>query len=156
MQHRPCVLCIYRTLIQQRLLVEFSYELPTRYPTLRDLLFVLLLVFVTSGCHNIEINPNGSLHLNSLMLLTWYPISTSHILPSLVLSHCPDYAVTFVLCLCTFLREISFINFLVYSVCLFSVTFSFHTLFRISFQNFQTSFHFNFLISLLTYLNHRK
>ena len=37
MQYRPCVLCIYRTLIQQRLLVEFSCELPTLYP-LGDLL----------------------------------------------------------------------------------------------------------------------
>ena len=31
MQHRSCVFCIYRTLIQQRLLVEFSCELPTIY-----------------------------------------------------------------------------------------------------------------------------
>ena len=40
-------------------------------------------------------------------------------------------------------RDFSFINFLVYSVCLFSLTLSFHILFRVSFQNFQTSFHFN-------------
>ena len=38
--------------MKKRLLVEFSCELPTKYPTLRDLPFVLLLVFVTSGCHN--------------------------------------------------------------------------------------------------------
>ena len=31
MQYGLCVLCIYRTLIQQRLLVEFSCELPTLY-----------------------------------------------------------------------------------------------------------------------------
>ena len=30
-QHGPCVFCIYRTLIQQRLLVKFSCEIPTIY-----------------------------------------------------------------------------------------------------------------------------
>ena len=89
----------------------------------------------------LEINPNGSLHLNSLMLQTWYQISTLYILPSLVLSYCPEHAVAFVLCLHAFLMGI-FLHLisLVYSVCLFSLTFSFHTLFRVSFQ---TSFHFN-------------
>ena len=57
MQHRLCVLCIYKTLIQQRLLVEFSCKLPTRYPTLRDLLFVLLLVLVTNSCYNSRTQP---------------------------------------------------------------------------------------------------
>ena len=41
-----------RTLIKKRLLVKFSCEFPTRYPPLRDLLLVTLLVFVTSGCQN--------------------------------------------------------------------------------------------------------
>ena len=45
--------CINRTLIKQRLLVEFSCELPTQYLILRDLLTVLSLDFVSSGCHNI-------------------------------------------------------------------------------------------------------
>ena len=44
---------------------------------------------------------------------------------------------------------ISFINSLVYSVCLFSLTPSFCTLFRVSFQNFQTFFHF-----ILDFLTH--
>ena len=34
-QHEPSIFCIYRTLTQQRLLVKFSCELPTRYPILR-------------------------------------------------------------------------------------------------------------------------
>ena len=38
-QHRPSMFCIYRTLIQQRLLVEFSCEFPLDI-RLRDLLVV--------------------------------------------------------------------------------------------------------------------
>ena len=89
----------------------------------------------------LEMNLNGFLHPNSLMLPTWYPISISHILPSPVLFHCPDHAVAFVPCLCAFPTGI-FLHLisLVYSVCLFSLTFSFRTLFRVSSQ---TSFHFN-------------
>ena len=49
-------------------------------------------------------------HPNSLILSTWYLISISHILLSLVLSHCPDHAVAFVLCLCAFLTEIIFLH----------------------------------------------
>ena len=30
-QHRPGMFCIYRTLIQQRLLIEFSWKIPTLY-----------------------------------------------------------------------------------------------------------------------------
>ena len=82
----------------------------------------------------LETNPNGSPHLNLLMLLTWYLISTLHILPSLVLSHCPEHAVAFVLCLCTLPTGILFTNFLVYSVCLFLLTLSFYTLFRVFFS----------------------
>ena len=67
-QHGPSMFCIYRTLIQQRLLVEFSCEFPTIYPPLRDLLLVTLLVFVTSGCHN------KCLHTVMLFLL---PLSIS-------------------------------------------------------------------------------
>jgi len=42
---------INRVAIQQRLLVEFSDD-PYNNILLRDLLFVFLFVFVTSGCHN--------------------------------------------------------------------------------------------------------
>ena len=42
-QHRPYVLCIYRTLIQQKLLVKFSCELPTLYLILRDLLVCVII-----------------------------------------------------------------------------------------------------------------
>ena len=98
----------------------------------------------------LETNPNGSPHLNSLMLRTWYQISTSHIPPSLVLFYCPEHAVAFVLCLHAFLMGI-FLHLisLVYSVCLFSLTLSFRTPFRVSSQNFQTSFHL-----ILTFLTH--
>ena len=86
--------------------------------------------------------------ISKLMPLTWYLISISHILSSSVFSHCPDHTITFVLCLHIFPMGIFFTNSLVYSVCLFSLTLSFHTLFEVSFQNFQTSFHF---ISWLSY-----
>ena len=42
MQHRLYVLCIYRTLIQQRLLVEFSCELPTLYLLKRFTCYVVI------------------------------------------------------------------------------------------------------------------
>ena len=48
-----------------------------------------------------------------------------------------------------FQRGFSFINFLVYSVHLFSLTLSFRTLFGVSSQNFQTSFHL-----ILIFLTH--
>ena len=83
------------------------------------------------------------------MLPTWYPISTLHIPPSPVLSHCPEYAVVFVPCLCAFPTGIFFINFLVYSIYLFSLTLSFHTLFRVSSQNFKLLF-----ILILAFLTH--
>ena len=51
----------------------------------------------------LKTNLNRFLHLNSLMLLTWYLIFTSHIPPSTVLSYCPDHAIAFVLCLHAFL-----------------------------------------------------
>jgi len=82
----------------------------------------------------LEINPNKSPHLNSLMLLTWYPIFTLHIPPSPVLSHCPDHAVAFVPYFYVFPTEIPFTNFLVYSVHLFSLPLSFCTLFRVFFS----------------------
>ena len=82
----------------------------------------------------LETNLNGSPHPNSLMPLTWYPISISHILPSPVLSHYSGHAVAFVPCLHTFLMGIFFTNSLVYSVCLFLLTLSFHALFGVSFQ----------------------
>ena len=50
---------------------------------------------------------------------------------------------------------IFFINSLVYLVYLFSLTSSFSTLLGVSFQNFQTSFHFIFLIFLLIHLDHK-
>jgi len=97
----------------------------------------------------LEMNLNRSLHLNSLIPLTWYLISTLHIPPSLVLSYCPEHAVAFVPCLCAFPTGISFINFLVYSVYLFSLTLSFHILFGVSFQNFKLLF-----ILILDFLTH--
>jgi len=59
----------------------------------------------------LEMNLNESPHPNSLILWTWYQISTLHIPPSLVLSYYPEHAVVFVLCLCAFLTGISFIEF---------------------------------------------
>jgi len=97
----------------------------------------------------LEMNPNRFLQQNSLMPPTWYLISTSHILPSLVLSYCSDYAVAFVPCLYAFPPGISFINFLVYSVHLFLLTLSFCTLFRVSSQNFKLLF-----ILILDFLIH--
>jgi len=88
----------------------------------------------------LETNLNGSLYLNSLILLTWYPISTSHIPPSPVLSHCPDHAVAFVLYLHAFPIGILFINFLVYSVHLFSLTLSFYALFGVFFSKLSNFF----------------
>ena len=95
----------------------------------------------------LEMNPNESPHLNSLILPTWYLISTLHILPSPVLFHCPEHAVAFVPYLCTFPMEISFINFLVYSVHLFSLTFSFHALSGVFFSKL-------LFILILAFLTH--
>jgi len=90
----------------------------------------------------LEMNPNGSLYPNSLMLLTWYLISTSYILPSPVLSHCPDHAVAFVPYFCASPMGIPFINFLVYSVHLFSLTLSFHAFFGVFFSKLSNFFSF--------------
>ena len=43
LQYRLCVLCIYRTLIQQKLLVEFTCELLTLNSILRDLLSCMVI-----------------------------------------------------------------------------------------------------------------
>ena len=67
-------------------------------------------------------------------------------------SHC----CTCPLSLHIFQQGFFFINSLVHSVCLFSLTSSFSTLSRVFFQKFQTFFNFIFLIFLLTHLNHRK
>ena len=98
----------------------------------------------------LKINLSGFLYLNLLMPPTWYPIFTSHILPSLVHSHYSDHAVALVPCLYVLTNGNSFINFLVYSVCLFSLNSSFYILFRISFQNFQT-FIFILFLDFLTH-----
>ena len=91
-------------------------------------------------------NLSEFLHLNSLMLLTWYLISTLHIPPSLVHSLCFDYAIALISCLCTLSNRDSFINFLVCSVCLFSLNSSFCVLFEVFFQTFKLLFSFlNFL-----------
>ena len=80
----------------------------------------------------------------------WIPTSYIYIPPSLVLSYCPKHAVAFVLCLRAFLIGIFlYLISLVYSVCLFSLTLSFCTPFKVSSQNFQTSFHL-----ILTFLTH--
>jgi len=51
-----------------------------------------------------------------LMLPTWYPISTLHILTSPVHFLCPDHAIVLVSYLCTLSNRDFFINFLVYLV----------------------------------------
>ena len=96
-------------------------------------------------------NLNKFSYLNLLILPTWYPIFISHILPSLVHSLCPDHAVALVSYLCTLSNRDSFINFLVYSVYLFSFSPSFYAPYKISFQTF--GFLFHLLIFLLIYLN---
>ena len=96
----------------------------------------------------LEMNPNGSLYLNSLIPLTLYLISTSHILLSPVLFHCPEHTVTVVPCLRAFPTGI-FLHFLVYSVCSFSLTLSFYALFGVSSQNFKLLF-----ILILVFLTH--
>ena len=103
-----------------------------------------------------KMNLSRSLHLNLLMLLTWYSISILHILLSLVHSLCPNHTIALVPCLCTLSNRDSFINFLVYFVYLFSLNLSFCILFSISFQTFGLLFSFQFLIFLLIYLDHKK
>ena len=76
-QHGPRDFCINRTLIKKRLLVKFSCEFPTRYPPLRDLLLVTLLVFVTSGCHNSRTRPpQRTLRSADSFTLLFYSSST--------------------------------------------------------------------------------
>ena len=98
---------------------------------------------------------SGSLHPNSLMLLTWYPISTSYILPSLVHSLCSDHTVVLVPYLYVLFNSDFFINFLVYSIHLFSLNPSFHVHFEVSFQTFRLLFLFQFLIFLLIHLDYK-
>ena len=99
---------------------------------------------------------SGSLYPNSLILLTWYLISISYILPSSVHFLCSNYAIALVSCLYALSNRDSFINFLVYFVYLFSLNLSFCILFSISFQTFGLLFSFQFLIFLLIYLDHKK
>ena len=111
----------------------------------------------TRTLHRVFLSPN----LNSYIVFHWYswlgiqfPYHISH----------QAWSSPIVLIMLLYLSPASiyfpmgtfFINSLVYSVCLFSLTSSFSTLFGVFFQNFQTSFHFKFLIFLLTHLNHRK
>jgi len=86
------------------------------------------------------------------MLPTWYPISTSHILPSLVLSHCPEHAVVFVLCFYAFLMGI-FLHFFSIFCPLIFINPQLLCTFQSFFSNF---FSFQFLLFLLTHLIHRK
>jgi len=96
----------------------------------------------------LEMNLSGSPHLNSLMPLTWYPISISHILPSLVHFLYPNHSVALILCLCTLLTRNSFIIFLVYSIYLLSINPSFHILFTVAlFKFLDFYFYFCLLIS---------
>ena len=87
------------------------------------------------------------------MPLTWYLISTSHILPSLVLSHCPDHAIV----LNSYLYVFSNGDFLyeILSIFCLLINSSFSVLFRVSLKK-KTFFHFIFLIFLLTHLDHKK
>ena len=50
-QHGPGHICINRTLIKERLLVEFSCESPTRYPNLRFINCAIIYHWI-SGRHN--------------------------------------------------------------------------------------------------------
>ena len=84
-------------------------------------------------------NLNRFSHPNSLIQLTWYLISTLHILPSPVLSHCPDHAVSLVSCLYAFSNR-NFLHKFLSIFCLL-INPSFSTLFMVSFQNF-FSFYF--------------
>ena len=104
----------------------------------------------------LKINLNGFPHPNSLMPPTWYPISTSHIPTSSVHFLCPDHTVALVSYLCAFSNRNSFINFLVYLICLFSLNSSFYALFEVSFQTFRLLFSFLFLIFLLTQYSHNR
>jgi len=65
------------------------------------------------------------------------------ILPSLVYFLCPNHTVVLISYLHTLSNGDSFINFLVYSVYLFSFYPSFHTLYKVSFQSFRLLFLFN-------------
>ena len=92
-------------------------------------------------------NLSKFLYLNLLIPLTWYLISISHILPSLVHSLCLDHAVAFVLYLHTLSTNIFLIIFLVDFICLFLFNPSFYVLFMefpFKFSNFH--FHFCLLI----------
>ena len=52
LQHGPQILCIYRTIIQQRLLVKFSHEFFTLYSNSEIYSLVRSLDIMSSGCHN--------------------------------------------------------------------------------------------------------
>ena len=68
--HRPGAICINRTLIKKRLLVEFSCEFPLDI-LLRDLPLVQLPVFVISSCHNILIIAIRNIIINATMQGRW-------------------------------------------------------------------------------------
>ena len=72
LQHRPQILYIYRTIIQQRLLVEFSCEFPTLYPNSEIYSLVRSLDIVSSGCYNIR-------HVAKIT----FPKSSSSLTPSM-------------------------------------------------------------------------
>ena len=82
----------------------------------------------------LEMNLNRSSYPNSLMLLTWYLIFTLYIPPSLVLSIVLNMLLHLSFASIHSQQGFPFINFLVYSICLFSLTLSFHVLFRVFFS----------------------
>ena len=73
------------------------------------------------------------------MLLAWYPISISHILPSPVYSLCLDHTAALVSCLYALPTGIITIL-LVYSIHLFSFNPFLHTIYRIYLQTFELQF----------------
>ena len=94
-------------------------------------------------------NLSEFLYPNLLMLLTWYLISTLHILPSLVHSFCPNHAVALVPCLHAFSNRDSFLIFqYILSNYFYQTLASAH--FLGFFSNFQT-FIFILFLNFLTY-----
>ena len=91
------------------------------------------------------------------MPLTWYLISTLHILPSLVHFHCPNHAVPLVSYL-SVLTNRDFFYQLLSIFCLFifiqlQLLCTFQSFFS---KNFGLLFSFHFLIFLLTHLDYKK
>ena len=105
-----------------------------------------------------KMNLSKFLYLNSLILLTWYQISISHILLSPIYFLCFNHTIVLVLCLCALI--IGIIILLVYSIYLFSFNPIFYIFFIGFFSNFYILILFLFYVSqnflLLTVINKRE